>query len=385
MIPISWRLGGLWPVFVWGGRAAATFYVPGGVLSRFRRRFSGCCLVLCALIGVLGCQPFDHYNQGLVEGPAVSPAAEPPRELSKVSMPAYRIEPPDVLQLEVQKLVPLPPYRVDTFDTLQINVSGTLTDLPIRGFYLVDGEGYVDLGPGYGRVRLVGMTIEQAGRALETHLAQILKLPEVSLQLARPSNVQMVNGVYLVSADGTINLRQYGAVPVAGKTVVEARLAIQRQLSRFFDSPTVSLDIGSYNSKVYYIILEGVADDDSVVRVPITGNETVLDALSQVHGLSQISSKKIWIARPAPYGAQCEQILPVDWKAVTRGGATATNYQIMPGDRVFVAHDDTLAMTAFINKIVGPFERVFGFSSMGASTIKNFQNFGSNSNSYYGY
>ena len=72
---------------------------------------------------------------------------------------------------------------------------------------------------------------------------------------------------------------------------------------------------------------------DNVRRLPVTGNETVLDAIAKVNGLSQLSSKKIWIARPAPDQFGCQQILPVDWDAITQGGQTATNYQVLPGDR----------------------------------------------------
>jgi protein involved in polysaccharide export with SLBB domain len=326
------------------------------------------------LMAMTGCRPFDHYDHTL-DVPVAMPAV--PRELSKMSLPAYRIEPPDVLQLEVQKLVPLPPYHIETFDMLQISAVGTLPDQPpINSYYLVDGEGRVNLGPGYGSVRVAGMTVDEANRAIDAHLREILKFPEVSVQLARPSGVQAVNGNYLVAADGSVNLRQYGTVAVAGCSISEARIAIQKQLQKFFDSPIVSLDVIAYNSKVFYIITEGAGQGDNLVRIPITGNETVLDAMANVHGLSQLSSKKIWVARPAPAGFHCEQILPVDWDAITRGGATATNYQLLPGDRLFIAQDDMLALTNYIGKVVGPVERVLGVGTLGASTVRNFQTLG---------
>lgn len=348
----------------------------GGYHPRFYGRILGGLFGLVALVALTGCQPFDHYDRTL-DGP-VPPAIEPPRELAKVSLPAYRVEPPDVLQLEVLKLVPLPPYHLEPFDTLQISVLGALAEQPIYGYYLIDAEGRVDLGPGYGLIRVAGMTIDQARQAVDAHLRQFLKLPEVSVQLARPSSVQLVSGYYLIGADGTINLRQYGAVYVSGKTLPEARLAIERQLAQFFDSPKVALDITSYNSKVYYIVTEGAGQGDNIVRIPVTGNETVLDAITQVHGLSQLSSKRIWIARPAPHGFYCEQILPVDYVAITKGASTATNYQIMPGDRVFISEDDQLALATFLNKLLSPAERLMGFGSLTASTIRNFKFIGSN-------
>lgn len=297
---------------------------------------------------------------------------EPPRELAKVSLPVYRIEPPDVVQIEVLKLVPRPPYRIESLDVLEISCSGALSDQPISGYYLVDAEGAVDLGAGYGRVPVAGMTTAQARDAIETNLRKVIRTAEVSLQLARSSSVQSVSGNFLVASDGTINLRQYGLVRVSGMTLIEAQAAIEQRLSRFFEAPRVSLDVVAYNSKVYYIVTEGAGMGDNIVRVPVTGNETVLDALCQVRGLSQLSSKKVWIARPAPYEFQCEQILPVDYEAVTRGASVATNYQIMPGDRLFIAEDRNTALANFFGKVISPFERVAGFAGLTASTIRNY-------------
>ena len=110
----------------------------------------------------------------------------------------------------------------------------------------------------------------------------MLREPEVSVKLARVSGAQPLTGQYLVGPDGTINLRQYGLVHVAGLTVTEAKLAIQKHLAQYLDSPELSVDVVAYNSKVYYIITQGAGMGDNVRRFPITGNETVLDAISQV-------------------------------------------------------------------------------------------------------
>jgi polysaccharide biosynthesis/export protein len=337
-------------------------------------------LAAAILVVLAGCRPFDYYDQTLQQ--PVPPPLEIPRELSKVSLPAYRVEPPDLLQIEVLKLVPLPPYRTEIFDVLQVQVVGTLLDQPVDGFYLIEGEGTVNLGPAYGTVRVVGMTIEETKAAITEQLKQVLKEPVVSVQLARTAGTQQITGVYLVGPDGTINLRQYGSVHVAGKTLVEIRLAIQRQLAEFFDSPEVSVDMAGYNSKVYYIITEGAGLGDNVVRVPVTGNETLLDAISQVGGLSQLSSKKIHIARPAPGGFGCEQILPIDWVAISRGGASATNYQLMPGDRVFITEEPLVATNNYLVKLISPVERLLGVTSLGISTVRSSQLMGRDFNRY---
>jgi polysaccharide export outer membrane protein len=293
-----------------------------------------------------------------------------------VSLPTYRVEPPDILQIEMLKLVPLPPYRIDIYDVLQIRVLGTILDQPIDNFYLVEGEGIVSLGPAYGTVRVVGMTIEEATETITRKLQEVLAKPDVSVQLARTAGTQPITGQYLIAPDGTINLRHYGLLRVAGKTVTEIRADLQKQLSRYFDSPEASVDVIAYNSKVYYVITEGAGLGDNVRRVPITGNETVLDALSAVNGLSQVSSAHIWIARPAPGGFGCEQILPVDYQGITQGGVSATNFQVMPGDRVFIAEDEITTFNNFLTKVTSPIERLFGTSSLGASSIRSFQTLG---------
>jgi polysaccharide export outer membrane protein len=305
---------------------------------------------------------------------------EPPRELSMVSLPSYRIEPPDILQIEMLKMVPLPPYRIDIYDVLQIRVLGTMLDQPIDGFFLVEGEGIVTLGPAYGAVRVVGMTIDEATQAISRKLQDILTKPDVSVQLARTAGTQPITGQYLIGPDGTINLRHYGIVHVAGRTVTEVRAELTKHLSRYFDSPDISVDVIAYNSKVFYVITEGAGLGDNVHRVPVTGNETVLDALSVVNGLSQVSSTQIWVARPAPGGFGCEQILPVDYEAIVRGGSAATNYQIMPGDRVYIAEDEMTTFNNFFAKVTAPVERLFGIGSLGASTTRTFQTLGRNYN-----
>ena len=133
---------------------------------------------------------------------------------------------------------------------------------------------------------------------------------------------------------------------------------MNKHLAQYFDSPDASVEVRQFNSKVFYVITEGAGMGDNIRRVPITGNDTVLDALSAVNGLSQLSSTKVWVARPAPGGFGCEQILPVDYDAITHGGSTATNYQIMPGDRVFVAGDNLIATNNWLTKVTAPIERM---------------------------
>jgi hypothetical protein len=173
-------------------------------------------------------------------------------------------------------------------------------------------------------------------------------------------------------------------VYITGMTLAEAKEAIEEQLSKYLDAPLVSVDVFSYNSKVYYVITEGAGFGDNVARFPVTGNETVLDAIAGINGLSRLSSKDIWIARPAPSGVGCDQVLPVDIEAIMKGGSTATNYQLLPGDRVFIAQDPWIAFDSIIDKVTGPFERMFGFTLLGTQTVQTVNRlpFGFNPNDF---
>ena len=198
----------------------------------------------------------------------------------------------------------------------------------------------------------------------------------MSVSLAFSSGAQQISGEHLVGPDGRVNLGTYGAVHVTGLTVPEAKAKIEQRLSYYLEDPEIVVDVFAYNSKKYYIVTAGGGFGDQITDRPITGNETVLDALSQINGISQISSTKIWIARPAPNGVGCEQILPVDYIAITRGASTATNYQLLPGDRLFIAVDPMTRFDSIIGKITSPFERIFGFASLGTATLNRIARFG---------
>jgi polysaccharide export outer membrane protein len=187
---------------------------------------------------------------------------------------------------------------------------------------------------------------------------------------------QPVRGQHLVRPDGTISLGIYGSVLVAGLTLEQARVAIAQQIGvrvKDLDPENVNVDVLAYNSKVYYVITDGGGFGEQVVRLPITGNETVLDAISQIYGLPPVASKKhIWVARPicGPNGYH-QEILPVNWCAITQHGSPETNYQILPGDRVYVKADRWITFDSRVSKILAPFERMLGITLLGSETVNS--------------
>ena len=149
------------------------------------------------------------------------------------------------------------------------------------------------------------------------------------------------------------------------------RAAIEKHREPFLEDPEIIIDIASFNSKFYYIITEGAGTGDQIVRLPVLGGETVLDAVSQIGGLSAISTRHIWIARPVPDKFGYQQRLDVDWRDITANAIPATNYQLLPGDRLFIKGNKLIEINTVIGQVLAPVQQVAGFISLGSSSIRS--------------
>lgn len=308
-----------------------------------------------------------------------------PRELKKVSLPDYVVEPPDILLIEATNSLRPVAAPLRSGEALHVQVANTLPldeldDEVRRGFKQINGvftvqpDGMIYFGPEYGSVAVRGLTVTEAGRSIELHLRRILKAPQVYVQIASDQARQHISGEHLVRPDGTVALGVYGSVYVAGLSLQSARQAIERHLAKSIHSPEVSVDVLAYNSKAYYVVTDGGGAGEQVFRFPCTGNETVLDALAQINGLPVVASKKdIWIARPGPPELGHEQVLDVEWDAIVRGGQTRTNYQILPGDRIYVQADNLITFDNGLAKLIAPLERIAGFALLGNGTFRAIQ------------
>jgi polysaccharide export outer membrane protein len=195
--------------------------------------------------------------------------------------------------------------------------------------------------------------------------------------------VQPISGQHLVRPDGTVNLGVWGLVPVNGLTTTQAQEAIKKHLiERAKTDPIlkkyivvndpekliVVVDVAVYNSRAYYVITDGAGFGEQIYRFPYQGYETVIDALANIGGLPQVGSKKdMWIARRSPHPNMPDQILPIDYVALTQHGATNTGYQIFPGDRLYVRADTSFRVDGFLQKMLTPIERLLGLGLLGGS------------------
>lgn len=261
-----------------------------------------------------------HHHAAAGSLPLPVPAA--PREFEKQALPPYRVEPPDILLIQASQAITLPTQ-------------------PLQGQHLVRPDGTINLGI-YGSVYVNDLTLD-----------------EIRDVVANQLKARKLRG------------KKEDGKPGEELTLEEIKLELQ-------------VDVLAYNSKVYYIITDGGGYGEQVYRIPSTGNETVLDALSQINGLPAVASKKkIWIARATPDHTP-QAILPVDWCGIVQRGQAATNYQVFPGDRVYVNSDHWIQTDSWLGKRLAPVERMLGITLLGSSTVNSIRNGGNGSNNTSG-
>ena len=161
---------------------------------------------------------------------------------------------------------------------------------------------------------------------------------------AVPLPEQPITGRFLVRADGTVGLGKWGTVKVSGLKLDDASDAVRKHLANSqLTSATerdlaVVVDVAARNSKKYYVLADSPEGSQKVYAFPATWQETVSDAIASVDGLAATAAQKsIRIVRKKANGGP-DEVLTVDWIAITQNNVATTNYQIQPGDRVIVAN-----------------------------------------------
>lgn len=265
----------------------------------------------------------------VMEGNVPPPPSHPsvPREFEKMALPPYVVEPPDILLIQASNRI-------------------TLMLQSITGQHLVGPDGTINLGI-YGKIRVAGMTTDQIADAVANRLVELMP------GLLRNMDDVVKKEKIANSADELLKdwRKDYSSIEM-----------IKREMQ---------VDVLAYNSKFYYVITDGGGWGQQVYPIPITGNETVLDAMAKINGLPAVANKKrIWVARATRAG-QPPKILPVNWLGVAKCGESATNYQLFPGDRVYVDSNHLIKADSLLAKIYSPIQRTLGVTLLGASTVNS--------------
>jgi protein involved in polysaccharide export with SLBB domain len=155
--------------------------------------------------------------------------------------------------------------------------------------------------------------------------------------LVEPGDVLLVQpaeiGEQRVLADGTISLSRFGTLLVANKTLPEVEVLVRATIAKEVKEPgPISVRLAESHSKFFYVLGEVNAQG----AYPLTGRETVLDGIAAACGLTCRAAKcRIILSRPTAPDC-CRIVVPICYDEIVQHGDTTTNYQLMPGDRIFV-------------------------------------------------
>jgi hypothetical protein len=85
----------------------------------------------------------------------------------------------------------------------------------------------------------------------------------------------------------------------------------------------------------YTVHFRPLGGPDQVIGGRRADSETVLDAVAALKVRpSDLRRMSVWVVRPGEGGGP--RVLPVDWAAICLRGDASTNYQLLPGDQLFL-------------------------------------------------
>jgi hypothetical protein len=261
--------------------------------------------------------------------------------------------------------------------------------------YVVQTDGTIDLGH-FGAVRVVGMTVAEARSAVQERLAKYFDSPQVAVEVVGYNSNRYyviiggrwIGGVSTETGNENIQSPQVSPTMIVDRLQIcsncESSIPITAEIGQrcpYCGAPFTREQIAALNDLVVkgrdmWLNEHGLSSRKS--PFVIRGNETVLDALSKIHevqGLPPMSFQSIWIARPAPADYGQEQILSVNWKDISQG-ITDTNYQILPGDRLYIADDRMTTVNRVMGNFTDPISRLVDMASQGVAAARGTQTLG---------
>ncbi len=312
--------------------------------------------------------------------PAI-PDNPPPHEGALINVP-YIVEPPDLIAVEILEALP---------------------GRPVSGERLVRPDGTIALGF-YGDLQVRGLTAAQIKVAIIKHMRAFLRDEDLGLVELVESDAESIVTERPQVPPLPAERPQVPPLPAGGRKPFEPPpdqdpngkpppdaatkprtdaveySTVEPRNSRDLGedaagtwkivppqaSTRVYVEVTAYNNMTYYVL----GDVSVPGRLPWTGKETVLDALTHASGLMPTADpKQITLVRPERSGKQAK-VYKVDLEAIQKRGEVATNYQIFPGDRLFVERDEVVKKTVELDRLSAPIQTIIGSMQQEAAMLR---------------
>ncbi len=176
--------------------------------------------------------------------------------------------------------------------------------------------------------------------------------PDVLTITVRPD--PQIERELTVRPDGRISFDLIGDVEARGRTVEEVRLDIATRLKEFIVQPDVTVLLTTSQSRTFFIL----GEVNRPGAYPIIGDVSAVHALGLGGGPTRMASlDNAKLVRPSPEG---ELTYPIHFGAITEHGYGATNYQLQPGDVVYVPPNLSARIGYALQLIFFPLQQVLG-------------------------
>lgn len=134
-----------------------------------------------------------------------------------------------------------------------------------------------------------------------------------------------------VNPDGAVMLPLFGSIHVAGKTIDEIAILLEKRAAEFYSNPDITVNVARYQSKHLYVFGEVRAPG----RYPYTGSNTILSLLAAAQPSRTADQRRVQILRPHGDGDGVDR-MTIDLNRWVKRGVTQRNALLEDGDIVYV-------------------------------------------------
>lgn len=132
-----------------------------------------------------------------------------------------------------------------------------------------------------------------------------------------------------IQADGNVYLPVLGAIPAAGRTIVEFRQLLMQTAARFISDPQVAVEVLEFRSQKYFIL----GQVDKPGAYPVDGVVTLLEGLGLAGGaLPEANLEAAHVLRKG-------RLLPINLASIMLRGDVRRNIRLEAGDVVFLPNN----------------------------------------------
>ena len=295
------------------------------------------CLMLLALS--TGCSTLSSL--GIPVGAPSNRLLKQAKEISEAPSQAL------LVQKELA-ITPLDSYLVEIADTVSVEPVSFDAIIRLPGDQVVQPDGTISLGE-FGRYQANGKTVEQMQLEIQAQIDEQLRsgleVEFAKLEAQRISEQSETEEVDRLDFDSDADDDDDGVDLDEDEPSLKpdlqsreearrkrARREFERRLDEQLKQNRVSVRMTNWESKKIYVL----GDVNSPGSFLYIGNETVLDAIIEAGGLGNKANRhNIIVSRPSACGT-CRTVMKVCYDKIVQLGDASTNYQLLPGDRVFV-------------------------------------------------